>query len=73
MRNCLLEDAHVERLHSGNAPQGPMAAGKAFKEHSQAFLTEMNPLLGNPEIAVPRNQMPFPNGGQMHNVGSLFW
>jgi hypothetical protein len=67
--DCLLEDVHVGRLQSGYAPQGPVAAGRAFKEHSQAFLTEMNPLLGNHEIGVPRNQMPFPSGGQMHNVG----
>jgi hypothetical protein len=64
---CSLEDAHGERLHGGYAPQGPMAAGRVF--HSQAFLPEMNPLLGNSEIAVPRNQMPFPNGEQMHDVG----
>jgi hypothetical protein len=70
MGNCLLKDVHVERLHSGYAPQGPMAAGRAFQEHSQAFLAEMNPLLGNREIAVPRgSQMHFPNGSQMHNVG----
>jgi hypothetical protein len=66
--NCLLEDVHVGRLRSGYAPQGPVAAGRAFKEHSQAFLSEMNPLPGNREVGLPRNQMPFPDDGQMRNV-----
>jgi hypothetical protein len=73
MGNCLLEDAYVQHLQSGYVPQGPtMAAGRAFKEHSQAFLPEMNPL-GNREMAVPRSLMAFPKGGQMHNVGRFFW
>jgi hypothetical protein len=59
---------HVGRLHRGYAPQGPVAAGRAFKEHSQAFLSEMNPLPGNREVGLPRNQMPFPDDGQMRNV-----
>jgi hypothetical protein len=69
MGNCLLEDAYVRHLQSGYAPQGLMAAGRAFKEHSQTFLPEMNPL-GNRDMAIPpRSLVPFPNGGQMHNDG----